>query len=267
VSKLRPYHLTKLFEKNPQWGGSTRRTVANRVHAAVNHAVGEGLIEKNPISATPGYKRARHGSFARRKGVVDQNLRGELEDAAIPAVRDFLVGLRETGCRPSELRRARVERCFLDEGLLYVPNKTRKQTGEAERKIYLTEEMRGLVRRLTGQRTEGFIFLTMTGKPWTHRNLQSWWEKLTKKIPVPEGITLYSYRRSFISSAINEKNVNPALVAQLVGHVGLDVLLKHYLQEDPEALRRAVQSVSGAASPSPGPSSPPESPGGPAPQP
>ena len=233
ASKLRPFHLTELFRKKPQWGESTKRTITTRVLAAINYAVREGLLDKNPISSTPGYK--PHGSYGRREGVISGDIRQKLEEKARPALHDFLVGLRETGCRPSELRRARVERCFLALGMLFVPNKTARKTGKPERTIYLSEEMKRLVRQLIGERTEGFIFLSARGKPWTYNNLQLRWAKLARTVQVPKGITLYTYRRTFISTAINEKNINPALGAQLVGHVGLAVLLKHYLQEDPEA--------------------------------
>jgi integrase len=241
ASSLRPFHLTELFRKNPQWGESTKRTITTRVLAALNYAVREGLLDTNPISSTPGFR--PHGSYERRSGVIDPALRQRLEDAARPAMRDFLVGLRETGCRPSELRRARIERCFLDQGVLFVPNKTAQKTGKPERTIYLTAEMTRLVRRLVAGRSQGFIFLTATKRPWTYNNLEQHWSALAHKVQAPKGITLYTYRRTYISTAINEKNVNPALVAQLVGHVGLDVLLKHYLQEDPEALKRAVSEI------------------------
>src|SRR5262249_51878312 len=80
------------------------------------------------------------------------------------ARRAILVSLRESGCRPAELRRARVERCFLAQNVLYVPNKTARKTGAPERKIYLSEEMKGLLKSLIGDRTEGFIFLTAKGQ-------------------------------------------------------------------------------------------------------
>jgi integrase len=251
VSKLIPNHLTKFFEKNPQWGPSTRRTMVNRVLAAINHAVEEGLIEKNPISSTPNFKRSKYGHHSKRKGTVPAELRQRLEAGAIPALRAILVSLRESGCRPAELRRARVERCFLAQNVLYVPNKTARKTGEPERKIYLSEEMKGLLKGLIGDRTEGFIFLTAKGKHWTYDNLQERWRKLVAKVPVPKGVTLYTYRRTFISEAINKKNVNPALVAQLAGHTDLTMLLKHYLEEDPAALKRAVEEVTRKDGPPP----------------
>jgi integrase len=243
LPKLRPFHLTEFLKSRTTWGPATQRTAVNRIHAAINYAVREGLIEKNPITSTPGYK--RQGYYTKRKGVVDPSLRQRLEEAANPALRAILVALRESGCRPGELRKALIERCFLDAGVMFVPNKTARATGEAERAIYLSDGLKVLLRKLIGVRTEGFIFLTAHGKPWSYTNLEERWQVLKEKVPVPvpKGVTLYAYRRTCISTALNEKNVNPALVAQLVGHVGLDMLLKHYAQEDPEALRRAVQAV------------------------
>lgn len=242
ASKLRPHHLTDFFRANPQWAPATVRTFANRIIAALGHAVAEGLLDANPITATPGYQ--RHGHYVKRKGVVAPDLRAKLESAARPAFRAMLVALRETGARPSELRAARIERCMVDEGIMYVPNKTARKTGLKERAIYLTEEMKRLVRERIGDRTEGHVFMTERDKVWTYNNLEQRWWKLVARVPgVPDGITLYSYRRGFATTAINEKNVNPALVAQLMGHANLNMLLKHYAQENPETLRKAVEEI------------------------
>lgn len=252
VSTLIPADLTAFFKKNPQWGPSSQRTITNRVLAAINYGVREGLLDRNPISSTPGYR--RHGYHTKRLGTVDPELGRQLEAAAIPALRAILVALRETGCRPSELRRAQLEKCDLVAGVLLVPNKTARSTGKDERAIYLSEEAKALVRGLIGDRTAGYVFLTQSGKPWTYTNLVERWQHLVTKVPVPKGVTLYTYRRTFISAAINDRNVNPALVAQLVGHVGLDMILKHYLQEDPDALRKAVAAITaGKGNPPTGP--------------
>src|SRR5262249_42341428 len=155
------------FKANSQWSGSTRRSVVNRVLASINHAVKEGKLPKNPISSTAGYSRSQHGTHTKRKGVVPPDLRRRLEDAAIPALRNVLIGLRESGARPSELRRARVEKVSLEAGYMLVPNKTARKTGEPERKIYLSPELKELIKGLIGGRTEGFVFLTARGKQWS----------------------------------------------------------------------------------------------------
>lgn len=222
VMKLLPKDLTAFFAKNPHWGSSTQRTMTNRVLAAINHAVREGEVPRNPISSTPGYR--RHGHHEQRKNVVPAGLRVKLEAAALPGLRAFLVARRETGCRPGELRKARVERCLVGDGVMWVPNKTANKTRKAERPIYLSPAMQDLVREQVGGRAEGYVFLTRRKKPWTYTNLQERWRRLLEAVPEAKaaGVTLYTYRRAFISEAINEKDVNPALVAQLVGHVGLE---------------------------------------------
>ena len=86
--------------------------------------------------------------------------------------------------------------------------------------------------------------LTARGRPWSYENLEQRWYMLVRKVPVPDGISLYTMRHTWASSAINDTNVNPALVAQQMGHTDLTMLLKHYLEKDPAALQRAVEEVS-----------------------
>ncbi len=240
VSKLKPLKLTEYLQKHPHWKPSSVRTLVNRVHAAINWGVRQGLITGNPISSTPGYK--REGRNERRRGIITQKDRATAEEAAAPEFRAVLVALRETGARPSEIANMQVEKVNLEEGFLLVPNKTAHLTGIADRRIYLSPVMRDLVReRMTG-RTEGPLFVNSKGKRWNIQSLKKRWEYLRGKTGVKG--TLRSYRRTFISTAINETNVNPAIVAQLAGH-GIDILFKHYLEENPEALRKAVEAITG----------------------
>lgn len=245
VSKLRPIKLTEYLQKHPNWKPSSVRTFVNRLHAAINWGVRQGLIDKNPVSSTPGYK--REGRFERRRGTISQADRIIAEEAAGPTFRPLLIGLRETGARPSELARARVEKVFLEQGYMLVPNKTAHQTGEAERRIYLSPTMIALVKELIGKRTEGYVWLNSRGEAWNVQSMKKRWETLREKTGVKG--SLRSYRRTFISSAINASNVNPAIIASLVGHVGLEILMKHYYEQDPKAMLDAVAKIT---SPPPG---------------
>ncbi len=152
-----------------------------------------------------------------------------------------MVGLRETGCRPSELRRARVERLKIEEGVLYVGNKVGDVTGEEERVIHLSPVMLELVKKLVEGRATGFLFRTTKGCAWGEVNMEKHWSRTRAKAGIKG--TLYQYRHGFISKAINSTNVNPAIVAQLVGHTDLQMLLKYYLHEDPTALKKAVEEI------------------------
>lgn len=246
VSKLIPLHLTEWL-KGKEWAPGTVRTAVSKVHAALNWSVRQGIVEKNPISSTAGYK--REGYYERRKGTVPVDVAERLEAQARPAFAKFLRGLRETGARPAELRRALIEKFDAKAQTLTVPNKTKKQTRKSERTLILSSGTVDFLKEIIGSRTSGPIFLTTRGKPWTLTNLKCYWAR-TKKgckwreaVEVPEGVSLYTYRHTFLSKAINDANVNPALVALLAGHSDLRMLIDHYLQEDPEALRRAVEAI------------------------
>lgn len=250
VSKLRPYHLTEFLKTKPQWAPSSIRTCVNRVHAALNWAVRQGRVDKNPISSVAGY--TREGHYEKREGLISPDLAERLEATCQPAFAAFLRALRYTGARPVELRRALIEKCRLDDGYFLVPNKTARQTKKKERKIYLSAAGVQLFREMIGDRTAGPVFLTLRKKQaWTKTNLDRQWWKLTRqRVEIPEGVTLYTYRGTFISTAINDHNINPAVVAHLAGH-SIDILFKHYLRENPEALRAAVEAINGPRSAAP----------------
>ena len=98
--------------------------------------------------------------------------------------------------------------------------------------------MADLLKVLIGGRTEGSIWLNSRGKAWNLHSMKKRWEALRRKTGVKG--SLRSYRRTFISSAINNTNVSPAIVASLFGHVGLEILMKHYYEQGPGAMLEAV---------------------------
>lgn len=240
VSQLKPIKLTEYIRKHPKWKPSSVRTCVNRVHACLNWGVKQGLVSKNPISSTPGYK--REGRNERRKGLITDTDKKKAEEYADDVFRPVLVALRETGARPSEICRARVEKVNLETSVMVVPNKTAHQTGNPERTIFLSAEVKEVITGLIGTRTEGFVFLNSFGKPWSCQSMKKRWEVLRRETGVKG--TLRTYRRTSISSAINDANVNPAIVASLAGH-NLDVMMKHYLEVDPKAMLAAVASITG----------------------
>ena len=243
VSKLKPLKLTEYLATKPHWKPSSVRTLVNRVHAAINWGVRQGLLSKNPISSTPGYK--REGRNERRRGIISEENRKMAEESSSPGFRAVLVALRESGARPTEICRARIEKVWLDLGYMLVPNKTAHLTGEAERKIYLSPVMKELIVEMAGDRKEGYIFTNRNGAPWTLHALKKRWETMRERTGIKG--TLRTYRRTFISSAINHSNVNPAIVAHLAGH-SVEVMMKHYFEADPEAMILAVRKITGPQS-------------------
>ena len=238
VSKLKPLKLTEYLKTVPHWKPSSVRTLVNRVHAAINWGVRQGILSANPISSTPGYK--REGRNERRKGIITEAHRKIAEENAAPEFRAVLIALRETGARPSEIMRARIEKVNLDEGFMLVPNKMAHMTGIPERKIYLSPAMKEMIKDLAGDRTEGFIWRNKHGGQWKLHTLKKRWQVMRAKTGIKG--SLRTYRRTFISTAINDTNVNPAIVATLAGH-SMEVMMKHYFEADPQAMLNAVAKI------------------------
>ena len=102
ASELRADHL-RAYLKTKDWAESTKATAVSKVLAALNHGVDSELIESHHVRFPKKNPRKRKPRFERRKGSVTAEEQGVLERAAQPYFRAFLIGLRESGCRPSEL--------------------------------------------------------------------------------------------------------------------------------------------------------------------
>ena len=172
--------------------------------------------------------------------MTSRNARSRVLAAATGCFRDVLLFLSGTGCRPIELRYARVEKCDLVKGVITVRNKTRKKTGNHERPVFLSSSMIELCRELIGNRKEGWLMLNHFGGQWSQTALEHRITKLCGTLKITYGATLYSFRHRWASEAINDRRMNPAMVAIQLGHTDLKMLLKTYLHSDHEAMRKAL---------------------------
>ena len=237
VSKLKAHHLEDFLKGKP-WKPNTIQAVIARVEACLNHCERMGWIERNPIKG-----KVKKPKIQRREEIMSTEDRRKVLDAAEGPFLSILMGLNETGCRPIELRFARVEKCDLAKNILTVRNKTRDKTGQQERPVFLSSKMIELCRELIGDRKEGWLFQNSFRKQWTRTALQHRLEKLCARLGITKGATLYSFRHGFASTMINERGMNPALVAIQLGHSDLKMLLKTYLHSDSAAMRKALDEV------------------------
>jgi integrase len=220
--------------KMHDWSASMRRSVINHVVAAFNYCKKRGKITANPLQ---GIEKPR---WQRRKDVMaSDDLQAIYAEAKGP-FRDSLTVQMGTGARPGELCAARVE--HYRDGVITLTEHKEKEFGE-DRVIYLTRELAALVERRIAGREEGPIFLNSQGKPWTPDTLYCRFKRLREKLGLGNGVFPYGVRARFTSDAINNGNANPALIAKQLGHTGLEMLMKHYLKEDPEAVRKMLEDA------------------------
>lgn len=234
-SRLRAHHWTS-FLRTKAWAPSTARTALNKINACLNHAVEQGKLDAHKFKVP----KKEIPRFERRKVVVTAEEQVRMEAAAPPAFRDFLIGLRLSGCRPGEIASARIEN--VKDGMLFVRNKTAHSTGEAYRPVYLTAELSELIRQLSEGRTEGLIWRNAEKGQWKRMALVPAMRRLRVKLKLRKGITLYTYRSRFVTSAL-EKGIDAISVSELVGHRTLDMVKKHYASLGKDHLRKAAEKA------------------------
>jgi integrase len=239
VSDVRVHHVND-FLKTRVWSDSMKATAINRITSALNHAVAEGHIEDHKVR----YPRGKKPRYARREIIPSAADQRKIEDASHAELRRILAALRESGCRPGELCAVTIDKVDLKERVMSVPSKTAKTTGRKERDVYLSKTMVELIRQAIGTRKQGHVFLNARGTPWKPATIAHDVYKLRIKLKLPESVVPYSIRHGYISSAVNDTDANVALIARQVGHSDLTMMMRNYLHESPEAMRRTVDKIS-----------------------
>lgn len=237
VSKLRAHHVTDFLKGKP-WAPNSVRQFIITVNACLNHCAREDWITANPIKGKVSMPLAR-----RREDVMSPEDAERVAAAAAPEFRDVLHFLAGTGCRPIEAREALIEKCDFERSLIMVPNKTRAKTGVEERPVFLSTAMAELLKRVIGRRKQGHIFRNRDGNPWKADTLRVRMRRLCDTVGVTYGDRMYSHRHAWASSAINEKGLNPAIVAIQLGHTDLKQLMRTYLHHDHKAMKDALDKA------------------------
>ena len=237
AQNLKPYMLTEYLATKPNWKPNTVRYAITRILAALNYCEKEGYIVSNPLK---GYKRP---PVERREKIITDAELETLIAGAMPEFRDLLICMRELGTRPKELFTATIDRLDAAKGILMVGNKLARQTGEKLRPVFLTDKARDILLARIGSRTEGPIFLNKREKGWDRYVAQQYIRRLRDRLGMGKHISLYGLRHLWASHAINQGDVNPALVALQMGHTDLKRLMRTYLHDDTEVMRRAMEQA------------------------
>ena len=124
-------------------------------------------------------------------------------------------------------------------------HKTGRKTGKP-RTVYLTAAMAALTGELAALNPEGPLFLNYRKKPWNRNSIRCRFRALRKRFPAFGHFTATSLRRAFVTDAL-ERGVDVAKVAELVGHTGTDMVMRHYhqLQERVKHMRDMAEKAVG----------------------
>lgn len=142
-----------------------------------------------------------------------------------------------TGARPDELCRATIADYDRDQRVIRLEDhKTRGKTGRP-RRIPIGKQCVHLLNEAIGERSDGPIFMTATGKPWQRDHLSAMFRRLRENAGLPREIVLYCTRHSAATKLCQQVDISAA--AEVLGHSGLQTI-QRYVHHDDEHLVNAV---------------------------
>ena len=231
ANDIKPFHISAWIDhmRSPErvaakpiyrpWGETTIFNAKKLVARIFSWSVAEGVIPANPLAKMPLDKPA-----PRRRALTTEEFQALYDRAEVPFA-NFLKALWETGARPHELRNLRWEQVRDDRWILG-KHKTARSTGK-ERVIYPPAAVRELVESLRGNGSE-YVFLNTRGRPWTGVAVRKQVHRLKTTLGLSKDVCAYLCRHGFGTRAIM-RGINPATVAELMGHASLDMVSKVYV--------------------------------------
>lgn len=236
VRDLRPFHVTRWIEGKPSWGRTTQYNAVRSAVRVLNWAVKQGLLDNNPLK---GMERPRPES--RKSFLTDDEYRVLLRAASRP-FKIFLMALRYTGARPSEVRELTWNQVHEDRWVLQ-EHKTVRKTGKP-RVIHLSRQMKSLMKCLQRESKSKYVFVNCRGQKWTTNAVRLQMTRLRRKIGLRDDACVYELRHAYGTYGILN-GVDPATLAELMGHVDTAMISRVYghLAEQTEHLSAAAEKA------------------------
>lgn len=234
-----------------QTGGGSARTSARKLaslRAAYKFCVRTGMLEENPAQTVRSPKLGRN--LPEALSIPEVTALVEAPDLSEPlGVRDraILEVLYSSGIRAAELAGLRISSVDLDNGMMVVLGKRRKERlGQLGQ--YATRALREYlrVRAQLGEPRHDRLFVNHRGGPLTTRSVQRIIEKYVRQVlPERREVSPHTLRHTFATHMLNA-GADLRVVQELLGHeslsstqiythVSIDRLKEVYKQSHPHA--------------------------------
>ena len=168
-----------------------------------------------------------------------------LESITYPELRDYIVVMRETGCRPQEIRKVTAEWFDRENHCWVFPVEESKGGAKQAKKpriVLLTDTAFEICKRRAEQYPQGPIFRNRNGNPWTPCALKSAFQRVSKRVGFK--IFPYAIRHTFATDSLLN-GVGMQETAELMGHADTQMLSRHYqhIAANREHLRKALDQA------------------------
>lgn len=237
VDHLKPFHVQRWIDADPDRSNSTKRGKTLAVKRAVNWARQMGYADGNPLL---GLQKPEAGR--REKVISTEEYAGILAKCPDEPFQQLLTVAWETGARPQELTAVEARHVDLAHPRWVFP----RQEAKGKRKpriVYLTAAAEAITRELIQRFPTGPLFRNTDGTPWNKSAINSRFCRLQTKLKTK--YCLYHFRHSFATRMLQQGR-DALTVAELLGHADPSMLAKVYqhLAHDPQhmlqQLRRSV---------------------------
>lgn len=250
VGELTPLDVDRYIAGQSRWNETTRSIFLGMLSSALNWAVKKRLLPSNTVtSGAEKYLARTRTKNALMPLPVHESIMAFLAERKSHEFSRLLRFWRLTGCRPFEATVLLVsdfqpdsKRCVIPYERM--PRSKRRKNRVKDRVIYLGDEAFQLVQECCANKpiTE-HIFKAPRGKPWNNKRIDCTWAWIRRGLKLPVGIMPYSYRHSWITSAITS-GIPPAMVAEFCG-TSIAMIDKTYghLDARPEKLREILALI------------------------
>lgn len=233
---VKPHTLEEWIAVHKEWSLSTATTVRGIVLGCYTWAEAQGYITRNP------FRKVKAGKHTRRERILTADEKALVHGRASPPLRDFILMLDQTGCRPfSEAASMTAAMVNFEQGTVTFAKHKNAKKGKT-RVVYLPAEAKELLARLAKKHPEGPLLRTKFGKPWRAPAVCDWMRRIEKATGVKR-LSPYAWRHTYISTAL-ANGVPASVVATLVGN-STATIEKHYnhLYAMKDTLRAAALKV------------------------
>ncbi|MEM6434758.1 MAG: site-specific integrase [Cyanobacteria bacterium P01_D01_bin.115] len=226
TSQLKPLDITQWLDANPTWKASGRRAAITAAKRALNWAVEQGVIDRNPIAAI------KRPAMPRRTSTLTPEQRKLILDSAGDRpFRELLLAVQLSGVRRQEVRAVEARHFDAAKGTWVFPaaeHKTGARTGKP-RVVFLPPSLVELCERLAKRWPEGPLFRNSQDSGWTSNAIRCRFKRLRNRLKgqLPDDLCLYLYRHTYATDAL-ENGLNPVTVAELLGHADAATLSRVY---------------------------------------
>jgi integrase len=172
-----------------------------------------------------------------RSATFSAELEKALLEVAPQPLRDVFLISQDTGLRPDEVIRMRLENVLWDKGLIFNPD---GKTPKARRHVPLSERVRRVLQDRAAGRTDGWVFPSprKKGSPISYYTVAEGMKIVREKMALTKDLVLYSARHTFATDML-DRTGNLALVQKMMGHESI-LTTQRYLHP---ALKDVAQLV------------------------